>query len=78
MNATVPPRNAARQAKTRRRAAASPDAHAFTIPDAQAMGAPGRTKIYELAKTGELTLVRIGGRTMVTGTSLRSLLGVTE
>jgi hypothetical protein len=52
-------------------------AHAFTIPDAQAMGAPGRTKIYELAKCGKLKLLHVAGRTLVDGASLRALLGVT-
>jgi hypothetical protein len=58
----------------RARAAPSPDAIAFTIHDAQSLGAPGRTKIYELAKSGRLTLRKIDGRTMVDGDSLRALL----
>jgi hypothetical protein len=60
----------------RARPAPSPNAFAFTIEDAQAMGGPGRTKIYDLAKRGELKLIDVGGRTMVDGDSLRSLLGV--
>ena len=64
------------QPRKRLRAAANPMAHAFTIPDAQAMGAPGRTKIYELAKSGELKLLHVAGRTLVDGASLRALLGV--
>jgi hypothetical protein len=47
---------------------------AFTIPDAQAMGAPGRTTIYNLAKQEKLKLLRVAGRTMVDGDSLRALL----
>jgi hypothetical protein len=47
---------------------------AFTIGDAQAMGAPGRTTIYKLAKHGQLQLLRVGGRTLVDGDSLRVLL----
>ena len=66
-----------KQPRKRLRAAATPMAHAFTIPDAQAMGAPGRTKIYELAKCGKLKLLHVAGRTMVDGASLRALLGVT-
>ena len=58
----------------RLRAPPSPDAWAFTIRDAQAMGAPGRTKLYELAKAGELKLLHVAGRTMVCGESLRALL----
>ena len=60
----------------RLRAAANPMAHAFAIPDAQAMGAPGRTKIYELAKCGKFKLLHVAGRTLVDGASLRALLGV--
>ena len=63
--------------RKRLRAAPDPMAHAFTIPDAQAMGAPGRTKIYELAKSGSLKLLKVAGRTLVDGASLRALLGVT-
>jgi hypothetical protein len=65
-----------RQRRHRARPAPSPTAFAFTIADAQAMGGPGRTKIYELARRGELKLINVGGRTMVDGTSLRALLGV--
>ena len=58
----------------RARAAPSPDAFAYTIPDAQSLGAPGRTKIYALAKAGRLTLRKIDGRTLIDGDSLRILL----
>lgn len=58
----------------RMRAPADPMAIAFTIPDAQSMGAPGRTKIYDLAKEGKLKLLHVAGRTLVCGTSLRALL----
>ena len=61
----------------RQRAQPHPLAYAFTIPDAQSMGAPGRTKLYELAKNGKLKMLSVGGRTMVDGNSLRALLGVT-
>jgi hypothetical protein len=64
------------RARRRARPAPCPNAFAFTIPDTQAMGGPGRTKIYDLAKSGELKLIRIAGRTMVDGASLRALLGV--
>jgi hypothetical protein len=66
-----------RRTRSRARAAPSPSAYAFTIADAQAMGAPGRTKIYELAKIGSLKLIVVAGRTMVDGDSLRALLGQT-
>jgi hypothetical protein len=61
-------------ARRRARAAPSPDAFAFTIRDAQSLGAPGRTKIYALAKAGRLTLRKIDGRTLIDGDSLRQLL----
>jgi hypothetical protein len=38
------------------------------------MGGPGRTKIYELVKAGKLRLVKIGGRSLIEGDSLRALL----
>jgi len=64
--------------RTRRRArpAPSPNAFAFTLEDAQAMGAPGRTKIYDLANSGELKMIKVAGRTLIDGDSLRALLGV--
>lgn len=62
--------------KRRARAAPSREAYAFTIPDAQSMGAPGRTKIYDLWKRGELKLIYVDGVRMVEGDSLRALLGV--
>jgi hypothetical protein len=58
----------------RARAAPSPNAFAYTISDAQSLGAPGRTKIYSLAKAGRLTLRKIDGRTLIDGDSLRALL----
>jgi hypothetical protein len=66
--------------RTRGRARPLPDpnAFAFTIHDAQSMGGPGRTKLYELAKLGQLKLIKVAGRRMVDGDSLRALLGVTR
>jgi hypothetical protein len=66
-----------RDRRNRLRARPHPMAFAYTIADAQSMGAPSRTKIYQLAKLGKLTLVRGCGRTLVSGDSLRALLGVT-
>jgi hypothetical protein len=60
--------------RLRKRAAPNPSAYAFTIPDGQAMGAPSTTTIYKLAKDGKLKLVRVAGRTMIEGDSLRALL----
>ena len=70
-----------RKPKTRQRQRALPAPHAFayTVHDATAMGGPGKTKIYELGKTGVLELFKdAAGRRMVTGASLRALLGVKE
>ena len=66
--------------KLRKRARALParNAFAFTIEDGQAMGLPGRTTIYEMEKAGLLKFIRVGGRTMITGDSLRAVLGADE
>jgi hypothetical protein len=66
--------------KSRERARAEPSSNAFayTIEDAQKMGAPGKSKIYELAASGRLKLFNIDGRTMVNGDSLRALLAVDQ
>ena len=63
--------------RQRQRAAADPRAFAYTIEDAQRMGAPGRTKIYELIANGSLKSVIVGGRRMIVGDSLRRLLTTT-
>jgi hypothetical protein len=73
---TIPATDAETRIRKRARPAPSPNAFAFTIEDAQAMGGPGRTKIYDLAKRGELKMIDVAGRTMVDGASLRALLGV--
>ena len=66
--------------KPRNRARALParNAFAYTIEDGQAMGLPGKTTIYELVKTGRLKFIHVEGRTLITGESLRALLGVDE
>jgi hypothetical protein len=51
-----------------------PNALAYRIPEVRLMGGPGKTRIYELAAEGKLRLVRVGGRTLIDGDSLRSLL----
>jgi len=60
--------------RNRQRASADPLAHAYTIEDAQRMGAPGRTKLYELFNSGELLSIRVGRRRMIVGNSLRASL----
>jgi hypothetical protein len=64
--------------KNRDRAPPSPFAFAYTVKDAQAMGAPGRTLLYDMLKDGRLERVPDDPRTMITGASLRRLLGVKE
>jgi hypothetical protein len=65
--------------KSRPRALQRPDALAFTIPGFQALGGPGRTSIYSLAKEGKLTLFKDPlGRTLISGESGRAYLGVKE
>lgn len=62
-------------AKPRRaRPAPLPNALAYRVDEVQRMGGPGRTKIYELAAADKLKLVRVAGRTLVDGDSLRALL----
>jgi hypothetical protein len=69
-----------RAPKKRERARAEPsrNAFAYTIEDAQKMGAPGKSKIYELKASGRLRLINVDGRTMVDGDSLRALLKVDQ
>lgn len=56
------------------RPTAPPDALGFTVRDACRLGGFGRTTLYGLVKAGRLDLVRVGGRTLVVGDSLRALL----
>lgn len=54
---------------------ASTEILAYRIPDAVRVSGIGRTKIFELIKTGDLRAVRVGGRTLVPASELRRLLG---
>jgi hypothetical protein len=74
-----------KKSKTRKRAPAkrdrqlgppSPDAFCYRLDDAESMGAPCRSQMYKLAESGDLTFIKIAGRTIVTGESLRRLLGI--
>jgi hypothetical protein len=57
------------------RATQRPDALAFTVEGFQALGGPGKTSIYELAKAGRLTLFKDElGRTLIDGDSAREYL----
>jgi len=58
----------------RERPAPLPNALAFRIDEVRHMGGPSRTKLYELAAEGKLRLIRVAGRTLVHGDSLRALL----
>jgi hypothetical protein len=62
----------------RRRAPPARNAFAYTIPDAQAMGAPSKSAIYDLAKAGHLKFIekKPGCPVMLEGNSLRMFLGV--
>lgn len=61
--------------RERRRAAPSPNAFAYTVPDAQSMGGPSRTTIYELIKKGILKTVDAPGcPQLINGDLLRALL----
>lgn len=76
-------RTAKQTKRQRERAMPAANAFAFTVRDAQAMGAPGRTKLYELDKklieAGRKLLFKdAAGRTMVYGDVLRELYGVEE
>jgi predicted DNA-binding transcriptional regulator AlpA len=51
-----------------------PNAIAFRIKEVRMMGGPARTTIYKLAREGRLKLVKLGGRTLVEGDSVRNLL----
>lgn len=51
-----------------------PNALAYRVDEVRLMGGPCRTKLYELASAGHLKLVRVAGRTLVDGDSLRALL----
>ena len=72
MSVSVSTANAPRQPSAR--PAPLPNAIAYRIDEVPRMGGPGRTKIYELAAQNKLRLVRVAGRTLVDGDSLRALL----
>ncbi len=58
----------------RERPAPLPNALAYRVDEVPRMGGPARTKLYELANAGKLKLVKVAGRTLVDGDSLRALL----
>jgi hypothetical protein len=66
--------------KKRKRLRALPAANAFayTIEDGQAMGLPGKTSIYKMISNGQLEVRDVGGRRMLTGDSVRRVLGIKD
>jgi hypothetical protein len=74
-NMTKPRKTQPRKRPRSPRALQRPDAIAFTVEGFQALGGPGKTKIYELGKAGVLTLYKdMLGRTLITGDSGREYL----
>jgi hypothetical protein len=56
-----------------------PNALAFTVKGFQALGGPGHTKVYELAKAGVLKIYKDAiGRTLIDGDSGREFLRVKD
>ncbi len=47
---------------------------AYRVPDAARVLGVGKTSLYELFKTGELTPIRIAGRTLVPADQIRRLI----
>ena len=67
-------KNQRKPARVKRRPAPRPDAIAYRLDELQELGGPGRTRAYELAAQGKLRMIKVGGRTLVSGDSLRDLL----
>jgi len=49
---------------------------AYSIRDLDAEGICKKTKAYDLIREGKLVKVKVGGKTLVTGESVRELLSV--
>jgi hypothetical protein len=64
--------------RQRRRPMPAANAYTFTIEDGQAMGLPGKTTVYKMIADGRLQTVDVGGRTMLTGDSVRRVLGANK
>jgi excisionase family DNA binding protein len=52
---------------------ASPERFAYRVPDACTALGISRTSLYELVKRGEITLIKIAGRTLVPRSELERL-----
>jgi excisionase family DNA binding protein len=55
-----------------------PERFAYSINEACQMLSIGRTSLYEMAKNGELKLIRIAGRTLVPRSEIERLTSVKE
>ena len=66
------------ETRTRRRDRSDPNPNAFcyTVAEVRQLGGPGRTKTYQLIKSGRLKMIDVAGCKRVTGDSLRALLRV--
>jgi hypothetical protein len=73
MNQSIPPRPQTAAPK-RERPAPLPNALAYRVDEVPRMGGPSRTKTYALVAEGKLRLVRVAGRSLIDGDSLRALL----
>ena len=52
------------------------DALTYTLPDATALTGLSNATLRRRAKEGQLNLVKVGGRTLAVGRSLRALVGL--
>ena len=50
------------------------EALSFTVESARALSGLSRTTLYKLASRGDLRMIKVYGRTVVDGASLRALL----
>ena len=62
--------------QSRERPAPLPGALTYTLPDAARLSGLSVATLRRRAADGTLRLIRVGGRTLVPGDSLRAMLGV--
>ena len=74
MQDTATPANHHDRQPAKRRREPSPTAFAYSVDDACRMGGFGRTKAYELLRTGRLQKVKLDNKTLIGGASLRRLM----
>jgi hypothetical protein len=80
VNSKQQPKHQVRRPRQRDRALPSRNAFRYSLRDAQMLGAPGKTTLYEMMKDGRLERAPDvpGLPTGITGDSLRALLGIKE